>query len=93
MKIVLGATPIKGFNIKTTTGVLFGGQELLPPFDQHLLDDMEEHPFRWEIRYGQARKSPTAVAAKEATPEKQATSEPKPKVGMKRMKSKKKVTK
>ena len=51
MKDIKSAKPIKGFNIKTKTGVLFGGHEIFPPFEQNLVLDMERNPYRWEITY------------------------------------------
>ncbi len=69
MSNIKSATPIKGFNIKTKTGVLFGGNQLFPPFDKHLLFDIKQNPHRWEVVYGEPVKvEKVKVVAAEKTP-------------------------
>lgn len=51
MENVKSATPIKGFNIKTKDGILFGGQPIYPPFNVDVMYDITHNPERWDIVY------------------------------------------
>ncbi len=50
MADILFAIP-KGFNIRTTTGVLFSGEKIPAPLPENILIDIQEKPYRWDVAY------------------------------------------
>jgi len=65
MADILFAIP-RGFNIKTTTGVLFKGERIPAPLPENILMDIKEKPYRWDLVYEEEQKEKIEKVTKAA---------------------------
>jgi hypothetical protein len=78
MATIKSVSPI-GFNIKTTTGVIFAGERLPAPLPENILIDLKEKPYRWAVEYEEAVVTKPEVTKETPVTKKKAVLKPKKK--------------